>query len=272
MEFKQDIFQCYISPTLSYFKNDWMARWNLSDYVDPNKPCLFFGVYKQYELEYLLNHNSKSVVLWAGGDICDENEDVYLDKIQSACAKSDCYHFPSYIPEPFKKFGAKINTSPPEVKDYSRFKPVPLGDKIYTYMGYQVHRKEQFNWDSIIIPIIEHFGKDKVIFSKDSSIEDIHENFYKKSFVNLKPNPAGGNQTMIELANMGIKTITPKYQGPQSIVYKNLDHIIDIIEEESKKIGTIQEQVRRETREYWITDFRWLNFDWLEKNCKSYEV
>lgn len=268
MEFKQNIFQCYISPTLGHFKNDWMARWNLSSYTDPDKPCVFFGIYKEYELQYLLNHRSHSIVVWAGGDICDENEQIYLNKIQRACAKPDCYHFPVW-PCNFKVFedlGANLIKLPIAVKNYSDFKPVPLGDKIYVYMGWKVFRKKQFNWESVITPIIEHFGKDKIIFSTDSSIEDIHENFYKKSFVNLKPNCAGGNTSMLELAHMGIKTITPVNQGPNCLTYESLDDIIALINKESTKIGSTQNEVAEQTKNFIINDFRWLNLDWLKHN------
>ena len=97
-------------------------------------------------------------------------------------------------------------------------------------------------------------------------MKEFYAYFYKKSFVCLKPNCGGGNQSMLELAHMGIKTITPKNQGPSSLVYKNIEDIISLINQESSKIGSIQNKLIQEVKKYWINDFRWLNLDWLKSN------
>ena len=44
------ISQVSVSQTATYFKTGLKERWGLSDYSDPNAPCLFFGVSDQVDL------------------------------------------------------------------------------------------------------------------------------------------------------------------------------------------------------------------------------
>ena len=37
------IEQVYISPQISHFKKEFLSRWNLREYDNPNEPTLFFG-------------------------------------------------------------------------------------------------------------------------------------------------------------------------------------------------------------------------------------
>ena len=58
--------------------------------------------------------------------------------------------------------------------------------------------------------------------------------------LSLKPN-IRGSTTMWELAHMGRKTIAQNQGGATNVLeYRDLNHMIDLIYEESKKIGTVQ--------------------------------
>lgn len=36
------ITQALVADSLIFFKKNLMDRWGFTDYVDPNKPCVFF--------------------------------------------------------------------------------------------------------------------------------------------------------------------------------------------------------------------------------------
>lgn len=71
----------------------------------------------------------------------------------------------------------------------------------------------------------------------------------------------GGMTTVRELAYMGRKTICNSlYKFPSLIPYRDQNDIIELINEESKKIGTIQPSIisHNINNEWLYTDF-WIN-------------
>ena len=45
------IEQVYISPQISHFKKEFLSRWDLREYDNPNEPTLFFGLYPDWDSE-----------------------------------------------------------------------------------------------------------------------------------------------------------------------------------------------------------------------------
>ena len=86
-------------------------------------------------------------------------------------------------------------------------------------------------------------------------------NFYDKSFININLSVYNGLQSMIELAYMGRKTIANFHRHFECVInYKDDDHILELIEKESKKIGTIQPSINVHT-----ANDDWLNVDWWKQ-------
>ena len=86
--------------------------------------------------------------------------------------------------------------------------------------------------------------------------------FYNQCFVYVKPNPRGGSTSMWELAHMGRKTIAQNQDGaPNVLEYKDINDIINLIYQEEKKIGTIQEQVSKDTQKIFMNKSDWLTLD-----------
>ena len=87
---------------------------------------------------------------------------------------------------------------------------------------------------------------------RGDDLKYLKENFYDKSFLNLNLSRGTGLSTAIELGLMGRKTIfKPTMQNniqrlelPIFIHYNTIDDIIEIINQESKKIGTIQPAIQ----------------------------
>ena len=108
------------------------------------------------------------------------------------------------------------------IKKFDNLKPTKLGKNIYVYIG-QPHNKryEYFKFDEVIIPLIENFGENRVIWVKGNShvnFKSLVENYYNDCFVFVKPNIKGGSTTMWELAHMGRKTISQKQGGAPNVL------------------------------------------------------
>jgi len=262
----RDFKQIYISKTLDYFAPGLIKRWGFDSYHDPNKPAMFFGIYSDYDMEILKNHKSYKILYFGGNDFRDKQISLVQKLKDIVCVGygSDWLEKgANYFNLPFDR--TMINT-----RTYDEFKPSPLGDKIYVYRGRLGTRPEYFKWDEIIVPIIEEFGKDRIIYAEDVDLITLRDEYYNKSFVYVKPNPRGGSTAMYELGLMGRKTITQEHSRfSNAIDYTSIDDIIAKIRVEESKIGTIQTNVSEEVRQLTIQDDSWLHlnyYDWKKLN------
>lgn len=259
MNYPQQIFQCYASyPMERHFAINLRKKWGLSEYKDPNAPTVIFGWYNDSEdFPIINNHKGPLVMLWGGAD-------MDLRRIEFIKNKQNAYQIGyGWQENLFKQVNAPYKRLNIPYTSYDDFKPTPLGDKIYVYRGWKVPRNQHFYWDSLIEPLMGVFGPESFIHGMGHDLKYVHEHFYKQSFVYLKPNERGGSTSMWQLGHMGRKTIAQNQGGaPNVLEYKDIHHIIELIQQEAEKIGTIQEQVAIDTINYFDDDFRWLNIDY----------
>jgi hypothetical protein len=234
----EKIEQVCVADSIRFFKNDFINKYKLLDYYDTKKPALFFGGYKNSDL--INKHEGYKIILPSTPE--DYPNIVNYDKTILIC--SDNYILP---PNVIRK------SITPEIKDYSIFKPNILGDKIYFYSGFKNGwnlKKE--NIDDIQKNIDYELITTSHLNLKDYySIEYLKENFYDKCFLNINLTRGHGLASVIELGLMGRKTIfknniknnIQRLEFDNFISYENIDNIISIILEESKKIGTIQDSI-----------------------------
>ena len=52
------IKQVYFADTLDFFKEDFLRRWELKEYNNPNEPSLFVGLYNNEDVNTFTNHKS----------------------------------------------------------------------------------------------------------------------------------------------------------------------------------------------------------------------
>lgn len=251
--------QIYVSNTLeAAFGENIRGKWGLRKYDDIESPAIFFGLYKEEDISKLMKHRGISLVIWGGGDMRDNA----LKQVKRKIDLGRTYTFtnPGAFSGMLRSRRIKHKSFYLPIKDFSMFKPVELGDKIYVYKGWKGNRADYFKWDDVIVPIAKHFGNDRILYADNVSIEELIENYYSKCFVYVKPNPKGGCTTMWELGHMGIKTIsTGPGPAPNVINFRNTKEIIKLIEMEESKIGSFQEKVSNETIK--CLD---LNSDWLK--------
>jgi hypothetical protein len=145
----------------------------------------------------------------------------------------------------------------PRIKNYDLFKPNKFGDKIYFYSGFKNGNNLHSGPTGKILKEIQKRVNYEIITTNHLSlgdyyrIEDLKLNFYDKCFLNINLTNGVGLSTVIEMGLMGRKTIfnnpqtnnIQRIEFPNFVSYQSLDDIVNIINEESKKINTIQESI-----------------------------
>ena len=237
------ISQARVSPTLEkHFGKEFRSKWKLEKYSNPNKPAVFLGLYKNEDLEAFMSHKSFRIFILGGSDMTQSTLSrlqgvmndgrtftwMYPGKISNILSQNNIPHKQLYIP----------------LKDYSQFKPVPLGDKIYVYRGAIRQNPSYYKWKEIVEPLMSHFGKNRILFTQGQNVQSLVKNVYPQSFVYIKPNEKGGNTTMWEVGHMGIKTLGKGQQTlPNFTEYTDLSNLVSLIEAEEKYIGTTRTDV-----------------------------
>ena len=132
------IEQVYISPQISHFKKEFLSRWNLREYDNPNEPTLFFGLYPDWDSEIqsekdtsididtFNNHNGLKLLL-CGGVEYRINVFEKINNYKLICV-DEWESYNSY------RMGLEYTSLKIPYFDFDEYKPTPLGDKIYSHI------------------------------------------------------------------------------------------------------------------------------------------
>ena len=246
------ITQASIAESVIFFKEGLFDKWKFEEYHNENNPCLFFGV--DYQVEKINNHKGLKIVY-----IISPYDSKFLTKLINS---ENLY----IINSPYLDYKRtyKIKNIEIELKDYSMFQPNKMGDKVYSYIGWE-WRKDEFKLDQL--KEIQKNINYEIVYGIRPGINHFHNitnhksEFYDNCFVNLNLSKGTGMTTVRELGLMGRKTImNTGYNFPSILKYKDTEDIINLINKESVKIGTIQDSINcHNVGEEWLeTDF-WTN-------------
>lgn len=228
------ISQVCFGHNMSYFEKGLVNRWNLKPYTDPTLPTLFFG--SAGLLDVIQNHKGFGLIYPV-----DQTE-VRLNGINPIKNIVILDRPLSKITNAWNKYKGEF-----QIKDYTLYKPNPLGDFIYLYFM-------PWHTSPIISPllnIIQNETKYKIIgypsFPSHNNFipeKELKQDYYDKCFVNLNLTEANGLTTTIELAMMGRKTISNIDIDYKCLIsYDSIESILNLIEIEATKIGTIQPSI-----------------------------
>lgn len=246
-----DITQIRVAPEVIFFSDGLYKKWNLKPYQDINKPCIFFGVYNDRDIQLIKRHVGFKIIWFTNTSENSKQLSKKLIGIDNLVMIND-----GGIDIPV---GVKSKKIILPIKDFSGFKPTKLGDKIYCYIGNNnLTNKHGY-------PIVKEIEKRidfEIIYGKlGNSISYIKDNYYDKCFlnINISDSRGSGMTTLAELGYMGRYTISNTIHNYPCVKrYKSIDDIVEIINEESKKIGTIQPSLMEK---HFYDDTDWLNLD-----------
>jgi hypothetical protein len=248
------IKQAFVAPSIKFFRDNFLLTNNLVDYYNDTEPAVFFGCEESNNI--IRKHKGYKILLPCRPT--DYPSITNYDKSLFICSEN--YNLPE---------NAIRKNITPRIKNYEDFKPIELGNKIYFYSGFK-------NGNNLVSDKINEIQKNinyEIITTNHTylndyyNIQDLKKNYYDKCFLNLNLTNGSGFTTVIELGLMGRKTIfkntyvnnIQRMDFPNFIDYNNIEDIINIINEESKKIGTIQSKIDAHN----VGD-EWLDLDfWL---------
>lgn len=259
----KDFNQLY-SPMV-YFKEGMKERWKLDEYHDPYAPAVFLCIHDPKDVQTFVNHKGPKLLYFAGADCTPEKINIVKNTPNVVCIG-----WSPWVTQilksnniPYKEFNLPL-------KHYNEFKPTPLGENIYVYKGIHGNREDYFKWNEVITPLQQVFGKDRIIYTSHQPFNILIDKYYNDCFVYIKPNERGGSTAMWELGYMGRKTISTN-QGdlPHVLNFNSLEHIIELIMEESKKIGTLQIELSNSVHNKFQNDNEWLYLDFYNNLFKN---
>jgi hypothetical protein len=266
--------QVYISPQISHFKKEFLSRWDLREYDNPNEPTLFFGLYPDWDSEIqsekdtsididtFNNHNGLKLLL-CGGVEYRINVFEKINNYKLICV-DEWESYNSY------RMGLEYTSLKIPYFDFDEYKPTPLGDKIYSHIPLRENNGE---WGKKFEEIFQYeklinlFGEDMFCFPKEWVEPKECIKYFNQSFVNIKPHSFRGATTSWKLGCMGRNTITTNLEdAPNFLHYSSDDELKKFVDEESKKIGTTQDIVHGRMWDYFHQSDDWLHEDyWNDK-------
>ena len=248
------IEQGRVSKSLSF---DFNKKYNLGEYRNTKKPCIFFGNYP-YTNDHLfiLNHRGPGILVWCGTDGLQLKSGI-ADKLRK---KTNIKHIVTspYNERNLKRYDIPFRRLPITPININRlYKPTPLGDSVYIYIPKfraDFYGRKHYRVISDMFPFIHTDGStpyDQVI------------DLYKKSFIGLRLTPHDGMPTTaVELGLMGRRCV---WNGdlPNAIPWTP-DKIPEIIKEEQKFIGQTNVALADAMYNYLNIGDDWLHTDYYD--------
>ena len=259
------INQCYVSSSILFFKIYFMKKYKLYEYTNINKPCIFYGCYNNYDLNKIKNHKTLKVVIFGGTDTYHKKVD-FSKKMLNEIKNIPNIFFISqskFISDDLDNFNIKYTFLPIAPTIYLKCIPVLKGPNIYIYTNPDC---ESTYGSEIYYRLINDFKDINFILTCAKSNKKIKYyskyelyRIYQSCFLGLRLIKHDGiSATIQEMGLLGIKTIS-NGNSPACINYTNYDSIVNIIKDEQKKIGTIDNETSKKTY-----DFLNINNDWLD--------
>ena len=236
-EFKFNVSQVFISNSLKHLKYRFLKKYNMKEYYSNNLPCLFFGIYNDYEINLINSFESDVYIIWAGTDL-NFNYEIRINNFKKINFKNVKINYIisndlEIIAKQLKLNYLKINLN--LIDDNYFNKVIIKKDKILIYNGISKNNEEIYG-KHIYNEIINELTEFKFVFSNELNFEyeKVHE-IYKECFIGLRLTSNDGNaNSVLEFINMNIPII---HNGDykESLKWKTKEDIIRIIKKNIPK-------------------------------------
>ena len=248
-----------LSSKQEKFFKDFLKRNSLKTYNDLKAPSVFFSLWKFNDIK---KHRGFAVVIWRGSDILKMGKKLKIIKNMK-----NVYHvaISSYIAEDLEKYGVKYKSIPIVGSTMDIFSPYVMGNEIYTYVPSHHTNKYYKRYGMDVINKIKKKIKYKinVVKAKNQHSKKKLIKIYERCFCGLRMTEHDGlpNQ-VVEMGLMGRKSF---YNGsiPDSIKWNEhkIDQIVQNIEKEAEKIGTIDYKHADKIKDYINVGQGWIDTD-----------
>lgn len=236
------INQAYISKSVADFP--FLESLELTPYVDSSAPCLFIGCYTQEDLDAILKHKGKVVVLWCG-------QDAITAIFMGWAAQLKHYQHVTWLVNVERvlrnflevelvspillggNFRASVlrACSPPSIRQGKIYAYCPDSFKEYHRIDI-IRELQEYYFDSFDF-VIGGGGVDQSTWLK--RLGDI---VYDDCFIGLCLSGfAGGGQTVLQMGLKGRVVVTNVIDAPNVCNWNDVADIKKVIEQQAKNIG-----------------------------------
>ena len=268
------IKQGYVSNTLIFFKKKFMTKYNLDEYVNIYKPCVFYGCYNNKDLIQIKQNKSLKIVIFGGTDTYYKKHNKVISILNEIKKISNIFFISqsSFISSDLNSFNIKFSFIPIAPTVTLKYNPQVKGPNIYVYTN---PINELTYGSNFYYRLINDFKDINFILTCAKKINETKKikyydnnklfNIYSSCFLGLRLVQHDGiSATIQEMGLLGIKTIS-NGKSPACINYTNYNNLVKIINEERQKIGTFDYETSKKTYDYLNINNDWLN----EKNYKT---
>lgn len=228
------IDQAYISKSVADFP--FLEKLSLTPYIDSSRPALFIGCYYQEDLEAILQHQAKAVVLWCGQDSLDCIKMGWIHQLRHL----EHVTWMTNVEKVLRNFLPHLKMVSPILLG-GEFEPTVFRNKIFAYCPESFpdyHRKDLI--DQLTDYYQDHFefviGNGNV--SQELWLKRLGNIVYDDCFIGLCLSGfAGGGQTVLQLGLKGRMVVNNVINAPNSYEWSGLADIKQAIEREARMIG-----------------------------------
>lgn len=274
-------WQCRVAPSIGDLEGTHHEVWGTDEYTEPQRPCVFFGLYGFNDFFTLWRHTGRRAVLWAGSDIThfrngywlDEGGSIRLDyKALSKWINETCENYVENVAEQqdLKELGIDAIIVPSFMGNVDDFKlEYTPSDKIKLYASVSGDNFDLYKWNEIEElakqnPDIEFhlYGNNKAWHTTNKNV--IVHGRVTKQHMNDQIKKMHGGIRLLE--HDGFSEVLAKSvlwgQWPVSVI--PYDHML-----RPEEIGTIQNKTEPNIagREHYIKILN--DYPWNDKNNKS---
>jgi len=246
--FSHRISQVYVSKSVDSFKDELKEKYKLKDFYDPNRPVFIFGMHRNEDYNFALNHSSHKIIFWCGSDAMNIRNNVYDLKNVTHIAGS------KFVSDDLNKKNIAHSFIPVTTASFDL--PVcPRGDYIYFY-----HSKESPNFYGFqfINEIKKRTGLKIIIATHNTYSHDELIDIYENCFVGLRMTLHDGVPTTgCELGLMGRRIIHNGNQ-PNCLNYKDINDVVRLINEEYEHRNEDNSDIANEMRKFLDVGDYWL--------------
>jgi hypothetical protein len=247
--------QFFISDSVKFFRPVYEVQYDLTCVnetgYDPLAPCLFFGMYRQEDMDRINRHQGKRLIAWCGVDAANlATVKAIAENAPDAVHISMSHRISAHL----RQFSCNFRqvALPNTLLDYC--KPEPKGPRIYCYAPNEGYGRALAQEVADKLPEYDLILTDSCT---QYSLTDLYE-LYKKSFVGLRFKVFDGSGASVsDMALMGRYTVSNN-GTPSCLPYAGLDDILAHIREQAKTIGTVDTVLASFMRQYLDVGTSWL--------------
>ena len=277
----QFVTQGRVSSYISYFEPFFLKTFGLKKYENRFQPCVFFGCYNDKDLDAIINNKNIKIIVWAGNDSNFKERSFPRKALLMTRRLKNVFHISisKYIYDDLKYFRIRSKQIPFCISNINYFQPIKKGKCIYYYTNIvdpdtygaktflHIYTKLKHKYEFVITVCKQqmkfkkgHYARRYPFLTKATYYSNVYE-AYKKCFIGLRLTSHDGNaNTVQELGMCGVKCF---YNGDTSLKstlpWKNATEIVNIINKESKTIGTSDVILSNNVKEYLKPNNNWLN-------------